>query len=41
MPDIYAIYNHIHSTHFAWHYVPYSMQYQFEANILSWGFLHV
>jgi len=41
MPDAAEIVSAIQHAHFAWHCAPAAMQYHFEANILSWGFIHV
>ena len=41
MPDIDQIYSTLLHTHWTWCAAPGAMQYHFEANIFSWGFLHV
>lgn len=41
MPDIDQIYSAVLYTHWAWCAAPRGLQYYFEANILSWGFIHV
>ena len=41
MPDIELIYNALLHIHWTWAASPRGLQYWFEANIFSWGFLHV
>lgn len=41
MPDIDVIYCAVLHMHWTWTVAPRGLQYYFEANIFSWGFLHV
>lgn len=41
MPDIERIYSSLLHMHWTWTAAPRGVQYYFEANIFSWGFIHV